>query len=124
MITRDEARSIWNRITWPNGQQVDGARLMIDALTAAGAFTAEPALTFEQAWAEKERKGYQYGEDALEHVRMGWDMAHRNLAVQNEPTITKAQARELVERVSSDYDAHALFEAAWAAVTGAKPGPG
>lgn len=31
--------------------------------------------TFEEAWAEKEREGYQYGEDTLEHVRLGWEMS-------------------------------------------------
>lgn len=30
--------------------------------------------TFEEAWAEKEAEGYEYGEDALEHVRFGWDL--------------------------------------------------
>ena len=33
------------------------------------------AVTFEHAWAEKEREGYQYGEDALEQVRFGWEIA-------------------------------------------------
>ncbi len=28
--------------------------------------------TFEEAWAEKERQGYQYGRDALENVHFGW----------------------------------------------------
>lgn len=31
--------------------------------------------TFAQVWAEKEAEGYQYGEDALEQVRFGWDIA-------------------------------------------------
>jgi len=30
--------------------------------------------TFEEAWAEKEKQGYQYGADALEQVRMGWEL--------------------------------------------------
>lgn len=34
-----------------------------------------PAMTFEQAWAQKESEGYQYGADALENVRFGWDIA-------------------------------------------------
>lgn len=38
--------------------------------------TSSPApQTFEQAWAVKEAEGYQYGEDALEKVRIGWEMA-------------------------------------------------
>ena len=31
--------------------------------------------SFEEAWAEMEARGYQYGEDALEQVRFGWDLA-------------------------------------------------
>jgi hypothetical protein len=30
---------------------------------------------FQKAWARKEAKGYRYGHDALEQVRLGWDMA-------------------------------------------------
>lgn len=33
-------------------------------------------VTFEQAWASYEAKGYQYGRDALEQVRFGWEIAH------------------------------------------------
>jgi len=32
------------------------------------------AVTFEQAWAAKEREGYRYGRDALEQVRFGWEL--------------------------------------------------
>jgi len=31
--------------------------------------------TFEKVWAEKKKEGYQYGEDALEQVRFGWEIA-------------------------------------------------
>lgn len=31
--------------------------------------------TFDRAWAVKEAQGYDYGEDALEQVRLGWEMA-------------------------------------------------
>ncbi len=30
--------------------------------------------TFEEAWAVKKAEGYQYGEDALEQVRFGWEL--------------------------------------------------
>ncbi len=30
--------------------------------------------TFEEVWAEKEKEGYQYGRDALENVRFGWEL--------------------------------------------------
>lgn len=36
---------------------------------------AEQPLTFEQAWAEYESKGFRYGENALEKVRFGWNIA-------------------------------------------------
>ena len=31
--------------------------------------------TFEQVWAELEKQGYQYGEDALTNVKLGWRLA-------------------------------------------------
>jgi len=31
-------------------------------------------MTFEEAWAKKEAEGYQYGADALEQVRFGWEL--------------------------------------------------
>lgn len=30
--------------------------------------------SFKEAWEKKKIEGYQYGADALEQVRMGWDM--------------------------------------------------
>lgn len=30
--------------------------------------------TFEQAWARMAAQGYQYGEEALEHVKLGWKL--------------------------------------------------
>lgn len=39
-----------------------------------------PALpTFAEVWAGKEAEGFQYGEDALEQVRFGWDLAMQQL---------------------------------------------
>lgn len=31
-------------------------------------------MSFEEAWAEKEAAGYQYGQDALENVHFGWEI--------------------------------------------------
>lgn len=31
--------------------------------------------SFEKAWKRMEHKGYQYGADALENVRLGWRLA-------------------------------------------------
>lgn len=36
--------------------------------------------TFEEAWAQKEAQGYLYGRDALEQVKLGWQMAVDALA--------------------------------------------
>jgi hypothetical protein len=36
--------------------------------------------TFEEAWAEKEVEGYQYGEDALQGVHFGWEIAMKAVA--------------------------------------------
>lgn len=33
-----------------------------------------PMITFEEAWAEKEKEGYQYGGDALQNVKFGWEI--------------------------------------------------
>jgi hypothetical protein len=35
---------------------------------------------FERAWKKMEERGYQYGEDALEQVRLGWEMALREVS--------------------------------------------
>lgn len=39
------------------------------------------AGSFEEVWVEMERKGYQYGRDALEQVRLGWEMAKAQIPV-------------------------------------------
>lgn len=36
--------------------------------------------TFEEVWAKKAAEGYQYGEDALEHVRFGWEIHEAEVA--------------------------------------------
>lgn len=35
-------------------------------------------MTFEEAWAQKVKEGYQYGQDALEQVRFGWEIRQEN----------------------------------------------
>lgn len=39
--------------------------------------------TFEEAWSDKEKKGYEYGPDALENVKFGWEIALEELAAGN-----------------------------------------
>lgn len=38
------------------------------------------AKTFEEAWAAKEAEGFRYGADALEQVRLGWEMRGAQVA--------------------------------------------
>lgn len=48
---------------------------LVDAdlpVTVTAALRARP--TFEEAWAEKELAGFRYGRDALEQVRLGWNL--------------------------------------------------
>lgn len=49
---------------------------LVDAIDAHLAAQPSPTLsTFEQVWARKEAEGYQYGEDALQQVRFGFELA-------------------------------------------------
>lgn len=48
------------------------------------AVLAEPPR-FDEAWARKEAEGYSYGQDALEQVRLGWEMAVAALGARSEP---------------------------------------
>lgn len=52
--------------------------LLIDCREALAVHATKPegrALTFASWWASMEAKGYQYGSDALENVRMGYEAA-------------------------------------------------
>lgn len=54
---------------------------------------------FDRVWAIKEAEGYQYGEDALEQVRFGWDLYHEYgvLWPYDDAPFTATQVRELLE---------------------------
>jgi dCMP deaminase len=57
--------------------------------------------TFEEAWAEKERAGYQYGSDALDLVRFGWQLHDADKIQGDRPTWPEtwmAVARTMSER--------------------------
>ena len=41
---------------------------------SGAAASGREVVTFEDAWAKKIMKGYRYGPDALEQVRLGWEM--------------------------------------------------
>lgn len=40
-----------------------------------GSLVPAHEITFKEAWSVMELAGYQYGDDALENVKVGWDMA-------------------------------------------------
>ena len=48
------------------------------------------SMTFEEVWAEKEKEGYQYGEDALEQVRFGWELGE----AERQKLVTKIEELE------------------------------
>ena len=54
---------------------IEIAKHFAEGAEAERASQTREAVTFEDAWAEKEEIGFHYGEDALENVRLGWDMA-------------------------------------------------
>lgn len=77
-MNKQEARDFfwqhqeWLRSNWslsPEGREYN--RKFSEALLAIGA----SEQTFEEAWAEFEAAGFQYGEDALDNVRLGFEIA-------------------------------------------------
>jgi len=52
----------------------------------------EHVTTFEEAWSKMEAKGYKYGRDALEQVRLGWDMRTRSMSART----NKASAAQVL----------------------------
>lgn len=63
------AENIWGAAT-PEGQVVE------DNETVTAEFPSPPVPDpFEAAWEKMEARGYRYGRDALEQVRLGWTMA-------------------------------------------------
>lgn len=66
----------WHHDVWLDPAVSSDAQALIDRGAAEERQrTAQPAQTFEQAWAEKEADGYRYGKEPLANVRLGWDMA-------------------------------------------------
>jgi hypothetical protein len=81
MTTAQEAIAIARSVDcWREPITADMLAKIIDAALAAQPSqpqTAQPQpLTFEQAWATYEARGFRYGSDALEQVRLGWRIAH------------------------------------------------
>ena len=73
----------WTRISPQEAKYVrDGLFAAHQALAALSspsegesATVSRDTPSFEQVWATKEAEGYRYGEDALEQVRFGWELA-------------------------------------------------
>lgn len=81
------------------------------APSAPSGAAEKEALTFGQAWAEFEKAGYCYGDDALEQVRFGWEIAHgKRPRGESSAPPTAAEVKEALsgERLL------ATFERAWA----------
>ena len=71
---------------------------LADAEHAASSRAGQEARwsTFEECWADKEREGYQYGEDALEGVRFGWELAREGVMVPAELSVLRKRYLDLV----------------------------
>jgi hypothetical protein len=89
VMVPSEAALLAKRIHYPECWDTVNYPTLLSALiecVAEGGCTADPCMiaaagaqeravpTFEQAWAKKEAEGYRYGHDALEQVRMGYEM--------------------------------------------------
>jgi hypothetical protein len=82
--THDRANAAESRLAaanatvpMPVGERCASCDQRLDASDDRDAYHAAllELPTFEQVWAAKEREGYQYGEDALEQVRFGFELA-------------------------------------------------
>jgi len=62
--------------------------------------------TFIQAWAEKKAAGYEYGRDALESVKLGWDMA----CADRDEQIRVLEAQLQLERTAAENEGRMLAE--------------
>lgn len=82
------------RIAWAYGCSKKGSEEERQLHEILAARLQQPLRTFEQAWADKEAQGFNYGQDALENVRFGWKIAMEELQ-QLQPT----------ERIVADPDA-------------------
>lgn len=84
-------------------------QLLLTALSSVSTDPATPSvpakvMTFEEAWKQKEAKGYQYGKDALEQVRFGWDIAVEAGAVPTKDPLAEQlwqQLKTLAELVTT-----------------------
>lgn len=70
-------------------------------------------VTFERAWAKKERLGYRYGGDALEQVRFGWQLREEHPFDSDVAHTREAAAilRALVSSAAMDGSAQKLARA-------------
>lgn len=73
----DEQAKVFNHLRDNNIVEivldVDGTRYVLDL--QQDPIAVRPVETFEQAWAHMKAKGYDYGEDALEQVKLGFALA-------------------------------------------------
>ncbi len=61
---------------------------------------SQDQISFDQAWKEKEKEGYQYGRDALEQVRFGWEIKEE--AIKSTLKAQSSRINIILEKLDSD----------------------
>ena len=113
-MTIDEALQVLKRLHDAPGTAEQGANTYFSALLLAGAFTAEPAPHSAQCPMCDGAGRVILGTAYTKTTQIACD------EILVEPTITKAQARELVAIArGGNFDLDYHFEEAWAEITGA-----
>lgn len=100
---RDQARleTAVVRIMEPELERLrDTVKKQEDLIERARARRAVEGKTFEEAWARMEALGYQYGEDALEQVRLGWDLRETTAANERNAVRRPSKLAAFMERLS------------------------
>ncbi len=73
------------------------------------------ARTFDQVWASMKALGYQYGEVALEDVRLGWELAQRELSselvMSDEEMYLRTRLHEVEKELVSERKRASVLEA-------------
>lgn len=72
---------------------------------------------FRKVWASKEAEGFQYGKDALEQVKFGWDLAIATITTEtqepiqtpkNPPSVLHLTMADLTALVASAAELHGM----------------
>ena len=69
-----KAHRIWSGLSESSREPWRTLAAALRAEAIAECVAEAERVTFAEAWAAKEAEGYQYGDDALEQVRFGWEI--------------------------------------------------